>query len=71
MSDYGEAPDFILNFRDGLLPALITSGILDDEDDFDEFLPKRKAMYPRLDVLRHIALLIHNDTWQVNHLLIR
>ena len=36
MSDYGESPDFILNFRDGFLPAIITSGILDDDEEFGD-----------------------------------
>ena len=29
MSDYGESSDLILNFRDGLLHAVVTSGILE------------------------------------------
>ena len=36
MSDYGESPNFILNFHDSFLPALITSGILDDDEEFDD-----------------------------------
>ena len=36
MSDYGKYPDFILNFRDGLYHAVVTSIILDDNDVFDD-----------------------------------
>ena len=59
MSDFGESPDFILNFRDGSIMVPVTSGILDDEFVEDTF-HQEKAMYLRLDVFRHIALSIHN-----------
>ena len=36
MSDYRESPDFILNFRDGLHHAVVTSGILNNTDLFDD-----------------------------------
>ena len=65
MSDYSESSDFILNLCDDLLHAVVTVGILDNDNRFvDDTFHKEKAFYPRLDVLQNMELSIYNKTWQ-------